>query len=42
MKEFDRRMYNKVETWLESHRVISHILIGLEGLCIGMMFAAAI
>ena len=42
MKEFDERIYNKVETWLESHRVIAHILIGLEGLLIGMMFAAAI
>lgn len=42
MKEFDARIYNKIETWLESHRVIAHILLGLEGLLIGMMFAAAI
>lgn len=35
-------MYNKIESWLCRHKITAHILLGLEGAAIGIMFALAI
>ena len=35
-------MYNKIEEYLERHLILAHLLLCLEGLAIGAMFALAI
>lgn len=35
-------MYNKINSYLEQHQILAHVLLCLEGAAIGIMFALAI
>ncbi len=35
-------MYNKIEKYLNKHKLLANLLIALEGAAIGIMFALAI
>lgn len=35
-------MYNKINNYLEEHQILAHVLLCLEGMSIGIMFALAI
>lgn len=35
-------LYNDTETYLEAHPIIGNILLGFEGIILGVMFALAI
>lgn len=35
-------MYNKINSYLEQHQILAHVLLCLEGAVIGIMFALAI
>lgn len=35
-------MYNRINNYLEQHQILAHVLLCLEGVAIGIMFALAI
>lgn len=35
-------MYNKINNYLEEHQILAHVLLCLECMAIGIMFALAI